>query len=162
MQVGSLAHIQPIALLKKPHVTWGSSPNSLPPNTPTSTSHIGFHNGNRWLPQSSDVLIRFSLSKSGHLIYKQNWIWKLLSITAQHTAAHLTPYNHRVVTPGCSRHKHPLTMLEDAMFRHRRTSDQRSTDLLYCFHDRSGPDTWHFKPLGPPRACLFCTGFCSS
>lgn len=121
MQAGSLAYIQAIALLKKiPRITWGSGLDSLPPNTHSSTSHFVFHNG-RQLLQSSDVLIRFSLSKSGHLIYKQNRIWKLPSITAQHTTAHLTLYNHRVFIPGCSRQKHPLTMLEDAVFRHRRT-----------------------------------------
>lgn len=42
------------------------------------------------LPQPLEVPIRFSLSKSVHLIYKQNRIWKLLPISAEHTTAHLT------------------------------------------------------------------------
>ena len=109
---------------------------TAPKHIHTSTSHFGFHHGSRQLLCSSDALIRFSLSKSGHLIYKQNRIWKLLWITAEHTTVHLTLYNHRVFTPGCSRQKHPLTMPEDPAFRCRRTSDQRSIDLLCCFERR--------------------------
>lgn len=40
--------------------------------------------------QPLEVPIQFSLSKSFHLIYKQNRIWKLLPVSAQHTTAHLT------------------------------------------------------------------------
>lgn len=40
--------------------------------------------------QPLEVPIRFSLSESVHLIYKQNRIWKLLPISSQHTTAHLT------------------------------------------------------------------------
>jgi len=58
-------------------------------------------------------LVGFSLGKSGNLIYKQNRIWKQLSITTQHTAAHPTLYNHRVHNPERGQQNHPATLRED-------------------------------------------------
>lgn len=53
--------------IKKPNQTWESSPDSLPPNT------LAFTTEGEPL-QPLEVLIRFSLSESVHLIYKQNRI----------------------------------------------------------------------------------------
>lgn len=53
------------SIIKKTNETWGSSPDSLPPNTNT----LAFTMEGELL-QPLEVPIQFSLSKSAHLIYK--------------------------------------------------------------------------------------------